>query len=94
MTLARLDVSDYDDTELGAEVRAAFAAGKTMLTLFDGKQPDRRAETWVDGMQGLFRMHCIHDHIWLTEVTVWNGRSAPRKGDCPTCGLTGAWFDA
>jgi len=85
MSLVRLDVSDFDDTELGAEVRAAHAAGKNLVLLYDGSMADRRAVTWPDGHQGLYRLQCERSHVWLSALR----RNAWVQPDCPTCDRVG-----
>ena len=53
MSMVRLDVSDFDDADLGGEVRAAFRAGYTIVMLYDGTVQDYRANGWIDGTHGL-----------------------------------------
>ena len=88
MSIARIDVHEHDDTELGALVRDAYATGRRVVTLFDSSEPDLRAATWVDGKDGLYRMKCAQDHAWLTRV-----ERSMLVSDCPTCGLPGEWMD-
>lgn len=90
----RIDVSAFDDTELGAEVRARFAEGRTLVALFDGTQGDDRAMTWVDGTHGLYRMVCAQDHAWLSALTGPAGHRGPVQDVCPTCRLSGEFVDA
>ena len=92
MTLTRIDVHDYDDTELGAEVRAAFALGCTIVVLYDGSLPDTRANTWVDGRHGLYRMRCEQEHHWLTALS--GPHHAAVQATCPTCDREGEFVDA
>ena len=94
MTLTRIDVSDYDDTELGAEVRAAFALGCTIVVLYDGSEPDRRADTWVDGTHGLYRMECVKGHVWLSAFArSFLGARQAVQAHCPTCDSAGVLVD-
>lgn len=90
MTVARIDVTQYGDTELGAEVRHLHAEGHAMLILFDSSQPDRRASTWVDGTSGLYKMECEKDHVWLTAI---DEHMSPLQGECTICGLPGEWVE-
>lgn len=83
--IGRVDVADYDDTELGAEVRAAFAQGITILSLFDGSRRYAGAEEWPDGTHGLWRMRCAKEHVWLSAR---NGGTVVQR-NCPTCGQFG-----
>jgi hypothetical protein len=92
-----IDVTAFDDTELGAEVRSVFAMGATFVALYDGRRVDQRAETWVDGTRGLYKLRCQSGHVWLTAL---NGPDhhpspgAPKQGDCTICGRQGDWVDA
>lgn len=84
MSIARFDVSDFDDEELGAEVRAAFADGHNVALLYDSTQnaeKDRRALTWPDGHHGLYRLQCSKGHVWLSALS--NRHWV--QGHCPTC---------
>ena len=92
MTVARIDVHDHNDTELGAMVRDAFALGKTMVLLIDSGQPERRAATWPDGLHGLYRMECENDHVWLTKLAGSMIRR-PKRSTCNICGCDGEWMD-
>lgn len=97
MTLTRIDVNDYDDTELGAEVRAAFALGCTIVVLYDGGEPDTRANTWVDGTHGLYRMRCAQEHYWLSALERHGPYPVVKyyvQSECPTCGRIGESVDA
>jgi len=93
MTVARIDVHDHDDTELGAAVRDAHASGKTMVLLIDSSQPERRAATWIDGQHGLYRMQCENDHVWLTALEGPPFRGRPKQSTCTLCGCDGEWMD-
>ena len=87
----RLDISAFDDTELGAEVRSAYASGRRMVTLVDSSEPDDRAMTWVDGTHGLYKMRCAQGHVWLTALGGPVDVRIPRQHDCTVCHLPGEW---
>jgi hypothetical protein len=83
-----IDVTAFDDTELGAEVRSVFAMGATFVALYDGTRVDQRAETWVDGTRGLYKLRCENGHVWLSALKGWV-RTEYLQGECPTCGKQG-----
>jgi len=85
MSMVRLDVSDFDDTDLGGEVRAAFRAGHTIVMLYDGTVQDYRANGWIDGTHGLWRVECPREHMWLSA----RSEGALVQRTCPTCDLVG-----
>lgn len=89
----RVDVSAFDDTELGAEVRALYANGARLVTLVDASEPDTRAMTWVDGTHGLWRMRCPQEHSWLSAMAGPLGHRGPVQDCCPTCELPGELVD-
>jgi hypothetical protein len=85
-----IDVTAFDDTELGAEVRSVFAMGATFVALYDGTRVDQRAATWVDGTRGLYKLQCPNGHVWLSALTTSTWRAAPYKQpDCTICGKAG-----
>jgi len=88
----RIDISAHDDTELGAEVRAAYRDGRRMVVLVDSMEPDTRAGVWVDGTHGLYKMRCENEHIWLTALG-GQGDGQPLQGECTICGRDGEWVE-
>jgi hypothetical protein len=93
MTAAHIDISEFDDTALGAEVRHKHAEGHAMLILHDSSVPDRRAGTWVDGTRGLYKMECANGHVWLSALTGPATMRHPLQGDCTRCGRLGVFVE-
>jgi hypothetical protein len=93
MTAAHIDISEFDDTALGAEVRHKHAEGHAMLILHDSSVPDRRAGTWVDGTRGLYKMECEKGHVWLSVLFGPPTARVPLQGDCPSCGRDGEFVE-
>lgn len=88
MTL-RIDINAHDDTDLGAEVRDAYARGRRLVMLVDSSEPDQRAATWVDGTHGLWRVRCENGDVWLTALDTQHGPIRYKQPDCPACGMPG-----
>jgi hypothetical protein len=89
MTAAHIDISEFDDTALGAEVRHKHAEGHAMLILHDSSVPDRRAGTWVDGTRGLYKMECPRGHVWLSALRGPVPHRRPVQEFCTACELPG-----
>jgi hypothetical protein len=86
-----IDVTAFDDTELGAEVRSVFAMGATFVALYDGTRVDQRAATWVDGTRGLYKLRCENGHVWLSAISMAGlfGGQSYKQPDCTVCGKQG-----
>jgi hypothetical protein len=84
MSAAHIDISEFDDTALGAEVRHKHAEGHAMLILHDSSVPDRRAGTWVDGTRGLYKMECENGPCVAVGADGPADDAGPLQGDCPT----------
>jgi hypothetical protein len=89
-----IDVTAFDDTELGAEVRSVFAMGASFVALYDGTRVDQRASTWVDGTRGLYKLRCENGHVWLSALTGPAGHRGPVQDVCPTCERQGEFVHA
>jgi hypothetical protein len=84
-----IDVTAFDDTELGAEVRSVFAMGASFVALYDGTRVDQRAATWVDGTRGLYKLRCENGHVWLSALEGTVVRRTYKQPDCTICGKAG-----
>lgn len=90
---ARVDIAEFDDTALGAEVRHLQATGHGLIALVDSSEPDRRANTWVDGTRGLYKMECRNGHVWLSALTGPATMRQPLQADCTRCGRLGVFVE-
>lgn len=81
---AHIDISALDDTELGAEVRAAFAEGRYVY-FYDG----RKALAVSRPGPKMMRQRCPGGHVWLSGIVGREGRKVPLQDVCPECGQAG-----
>lgn len=91
---ARVDIAEFDDTALGAEIRHLRAEGHESIVLVDSSQPDDRADVWVDGTRGLYKLECANGHVWLSVLVGEDWPRSPLQSECPTCRCEGEFVHA